>query len=102
MGGRLPKQEKTDGASPQSVEQSLWSSVKAFTEEVLEEAVSDKRTHPVPKRHLILHGKSDPAMWDEADCLRILQAISTIVFLRDQVLGAPVARATVGGGRRLP
>lgn len=81
-------ERKIGGASSRSREQYLWKSVKAFTEEVFAAAVSDKRTHPVPKRHLILHGKSDPSMWDEADCLRLFQAISTIVFLRDQEAGA--------------
>lgn len=72
-------------ASSQSVEQYLWKSVKTFTEEVFEAALRDKQVYSVPKRHLILHGKSDPSMWDEADCLRLLQAISTTALLYNQV-----------------
>jgi hypothetical protein len=75
---------KIEAASTRPAEQFLWKSVKAFAEEVFK-AVSAKRTHPVLKRHLILHGKSHPSTWGEADCLRLLQAIFTIIFLLNQL-----------------
>ena len=62
-----------------------WKSVEAFIKIVFETAVSDRQEHPVPKRHLILHGKSNPAKWDRADCLRLFQAVSTILWIGDRL-----------------
>jgi uncharacterized protein YeeX (DUF496 family) len=64
--------------------QSRWRSIRAFVENVFGEA-SDREQYPMPKRHLILHGKSDPAQWDRADCLRLFQAISTIAWFGERL-----------------
>ena len=59
----------------------LWKSVASFIDTIFETGVSDKEEHPVPKRNLILHGKSDPAKWNQADCLRLFQGIDSILSL---------------------
>lgn len=59
----------------------LWKSVAAFIDTIFETGVSDSHVHPVLKRNLILHGKSDPAKWDQADCLRLFQAIDSLLSL---------------------
>jgi hypothetical protein len=61
----------------------IWKSVAVFLESVFETAVSPMQEHPILKRHLIMHGKSDPSKWDEADCLRLFQAISTVLSLSE-------------------
>jgi hypothetical protein len=55
-----------------------WKSIKAFVDNVFDDGVSPNRDYPLPKRNLILHGKSDPAQWGRADCLRLFQAICEI------------------------
>lgn len=49
------------------------------------EGVDPDQEYSTPKRNLILHGKSDPATWDRADCLRLFQAIDTILSLGNEL-----------------
>ena len=65
-----------------------WRSVAAFADKVFRARPSDQDLH----RHLILHGKSDPAKWDRAYCLRLFQAISTVTFLAKEIPAVPVQR----------
>lgn len=78
-------QRQVEAALKDSIDQYLWKSVAAFVNIVFEEKVSPRREYPIPKRNLILHGKSDPAKWDRADGLRLFQAIDTILSLGDKL-----------------
>jgi hypothetical protein len=68
-------------ATNSSIRQYTWKSVASFVEIIFESGVTNRKHHPVPKRNLILHGKSKPATWNRADCLRLFQALSTILWL---------------------
>jgi hypothetical protein len=74
-------ERKIAAARPKTIEQYLWKSITSFVENVFETGVKDNQDHPVPKRNLILHGKSDPTKWDRADCLRLFQSIDTLLSL---------------------
>jgi hypothetical protein len=76
---------RIEAVKPTSIMGYVWKSVAAFIDIVFESAVSPKTHHAVPKRNLILHGKSDPTKWDEADCLRLFQALSTVVFVSKEL-----------------
>jgi len=60
-----------------------WKSVAVFLESVFQTAVSPLQDYPILKRHLVMHGKSDPSKWDVADCLRLFQAIGTVLSLSE-------------------
>jgi hypothetical protein len=75
-------ERKIHGSHSQSVVGYMWRSVQVFINEVFEDNVTPGRDYPIVKRHLILHGTSDPSKWGEAHCLRLFQAISTIVSLQ--------------------
>jgi hypothetical protein len=71
-------------ARTESVVQYQWKSVAALIGTVFAGA-DPNREFAVPKRNLILHGKSDPAKWDRGDCLRLFQAIDTIASLGNEL-----------------
>ena len=75
-------ERKIAATCPKSIRHYQWKSVAAFVGSIFE-AVSHTQNHPLPKRNLILHGTSDPAKLDQADCLRLVQAISTVLSLRE-------------------
>jgi len=76
---------QTPDACESWVLQSHWRSIKAFVENVFEGSVHPRQDYPIPKRNLILHGKSDPAQWDRADCLRLFQAIAVIAWFSERL-----------------
>ena len=73
-------EERINTTRPDSIRRFQWKSVAAFVLTVFE-GVDPNREYSTPKRNLILHGKSDPATWDQADRLRLLQSIDTILSL---------------------
>ena len=72
-------QRKIDHARPKT-NRYRWRSMHVFVDEVFTSA-SSNRKDPILKRDLILHGKSDPADWGKADCLRLFQAIASVLEL---------------------
>ena len=86
-------ERKIKGAIAGSIHHYIWKSVGHFCDIVFETAVSDGREHPVLKRNLILHGKSDPSKWDQADCLRLFQAISTVLSIGHEISTASRERS---------
>jgi hypothetical protein len=87
-------EQKVGAADPDSIDQFQWKSVAAFVQTVFE-GVDPNREYSIPKRNLILHGKSDPAKWNRADCLRLFQAIDTILSLGgelDEEVVTPTAK----------
>ena len=91
-------EERVRAARPDSIHQFQWKSLAAFVQTVFE-GVDPNREYPIPKRNLILHGKSDPAKWDRADCLRVFQAIDTILSLGGDLSEDPET-PTVNGSAR--
>lgn len=75
-------EQRIKDARDGSIHQFLWKSVAAFVKTVFKGGLDPNQKHPLLKRNLILHGKSDPAEWDRADCLRLFQATDTVVSCR--------------------
>lgn len=74
-------EEKIAAAPSDSVTQYMWRSVGTFVKMLFQ-----KKTFGTPppaqlNRHWILHGRDTPD-WGRADCLRLFQAIETIISLR--------------------
>lgn len=77
-------EERINATRPDSIHRFQWKSVAAFVLTIFE-GVDPNQEYAIPKRNLILHGKSDPATWDQADCLRLFQAIDTILSLGSEL-----------------
>lgn len=93
-------EERINAARPDSIRRFQWKSVGAFVLTVFE-GVDPNQEYSTPKRNLILHGKSDPATWDRPDCLRLLQAIDTILSLGHELDGTELRnRGTGNPGKR--
>lgn len=87
---------KIHGSHPKSVMEYMWRSVHVFINEVFDDTARPGRDYPIVKRHLILHGTSDPSTWGEANCLRLFQAISTIVSLQSTIESRDKVRTAAG------
>jgi hypothetical protein len=81
-------ESKISASASGSITEYKWRSVAAFAAKVFRNRPPDHDLH----RHLILHGKSDPAKWDRAYCLRLFQAISTVASLAKEILAVQVER----------
>ena len=92
-------ERRIGAARPNSIHQFQWKSVAAFIQTVFE-GVDPNQEYPTPKRNLILHGNSDPATWDRADCLRFFQAIHTILSLGGELEENDGEMPTVKGNAR--
>jgi hypothetical protein len=89
--------QQISASNPDSIRQLQWKSLAAFVNAVFDGG-NPNREYSIPKRNLILHGKSDPAKWDRADCLRLFQAIDAILSLGCEVgksVGIPTAKGIV-------
>jgi hypothetical protein len=72
-------EQKILGAKSNSIDQYAWKSVTAFVENIFANDVRSDQEYRFCRRNLILHGKTEPSKWSQADCLRLLQAISTVL-----------------------
>jgi hypothetical protein len=68
--------------SPESIDIILWHNVHRFVDELFKRSDFSSARPRRLNRHWILHGRDAPT-WNQADCLRLLQAVDTISMLRD-------------------
>jgi hypothetical protein len=69
---------RLEATKPESIEYYEWSSYQAFIEELFKRFDFNKRAPTRLNRHWILHGRNIPS-GNLSDCLRLLQAIETIL-----------------------
>jgi hypothetical protein len=63
---------------PDSIELPIWASIDVFLSNLFANSSFSGTPPGTINRHWILHGRDRP-VWDQADCLRLLQALYTVV-----------------------
>lgn len=69
--------ERAENMDTSSVRRHQWNSFYYFTLQLFDSKSFDKERPQMINRHWILHGR-DPYEWNQADCLRLFQALYTL------------------------
>jgi len=68
---------------PDSITFLVWRTVERFINELFKNSDFTGARPSVLNRHWILHGR-DSSTWTQADCLRLIQVVDTLSYLRER------------------
>jgi len=99
-------EQRVQGSKPESFERVAWNATRAFVDALYAPNFGDDPKPQVLNRHWITHGKG-PADGTLADCLRLLQAIHTVLTIADyaeteseEAAGRALVAGAPSSGRR--